>query len=58
MLGLGDPDGKLRTAFSAAIATIAIHDWPEEWPDLMPILLEGLKNGKEPDKGRPNFCTL
>ncbi|XWS64118.1 hypothetical protein CRYUN_Cryun06bG0159400 [Craigia yunnanensis] len=37
---LGDPNRKLCTAISMAIASIAVYDWPESWPDLLPFLLK------------------
>ncbi|XWS69546.1 hypothetical protein CRYUN_Cryun04dG0187900 [Craigia yunnanensis] len=36
---LGDPNRKLCTAISMAIASIAVYDWPESWPDLLPFLV-------------------
>ncbi|KAB1999692.1 hypothetical protein ES319_D12G178600v1 [Gossypium barbadense] len=37
---LDDPNRKLCTAISMAIAAIAVYDWPESWPDLLPFLLK------------------
>lgn len=37
---LSDPNRKLCTAISMAIASIAVYDWPESWPDLLPFLLK------------------
>ncbi|TYH96502.1 hypothetical protein ES332_A12G181700v1 [Gossypium tomentosum] len=37
---LDDPNRKLCTAISMAVAAIAVYDWPESWPDLLPFLLK------------------
>ncbi|TYH13492.1 hypothetical protein ES288_A06G143000v1, partial [Gossypium darwinii] len=37
---LDDPNRKLCTAISMAVVAIAIYDWPESWPDLLPFLLK------------------
>eukprot|EP00257_Ricinus_communis_P014416 XP_015572081.1 importin-9 isoform X2 [Ricinus communis] len=37
---LDDSHKKICTAISMAIASIAMYDWPEGWPDLMPSLLK------------------
>eukprot|EP01018_Ginkgo_biloba_P014674 Gb_41282 [translate_table: standard] len=37
---LDDPHGKICTAVGMAVASIAQYDWPEEWPDLVLILLK------------------
>ncbi|KAF3785291.1 Importin-9 [Nymphaea thermarum] len=39
LLALDDSHGKICTAASMAVASIAQYDWPEEWPELMPFLL-------------------
>lgn len=36
---LNDPQGKICTAVSMAVASIAFYDWPTDWPDLLPFLL-------------------
>ncbi|KAJ7954019.1 Importin 9 [Quillaja saponaria] len=36
---LDDSHRKICTAISMAVASIAVHDWPECWPDLLPFLL-------------------
>ncbi|KAK1551997.1 hypothetical protein Q3G72_008654 [Acer saccharum] len=36
---LDDSHRKICTAISMAVASIAVYDWPEEWPDLLPFLL-------------------
>ncbi|XP_021292945.1 importin-9 [Herrania umbratica] len=41
---LDDPNRKLCTAISMAIASIAVYDWPESWPDLLPFLLKLIGN--------------
>ncbi|XP_061986940.1 uncharacterized protein LOC133705642 [Populus nigra] len=37
---LDDSHRKMCTAISMAIASIAVYDWPENWPDLLPFLLK------------------
>ncbi|KAG5240310.1 importin [Salix suchowensis] len=37
---LDDSHRKICTAISMAIASIAVYDWPENWPDLLPFLLK------------------
>ncbi|CAN6448698.1 unnamed protein product [Victoria cruziana] len=40
LMALDDSHGKICTAASMAVASIAHYDWPEEWPELMPFLLK------------------
>ncbi|KAM4120044.1 hypothetical protein ACJW30_03G103900 [Castanea mollissima] len=40
LMSLDDPQRKICTAISMAVASIAVYDWPEEWPDLLPSLLK------------------
>uniref|UniRef100_A0A7N2R1H7 Importin N-terminal domain-containing protein n=1 Tax=Quercus lobata TaxID=97700 RepID=A0A7N2R1H7_QUELO len=40
LMSLDDPQRKICTAISMAVASIAVYDWPEEWPDLLPFLLK------------------
>ncbi|THG21508.1 hypothetical protein TEA_029752 [Camellia sinensis var. sinensis] len=40
LLLLDDSQRKICTAVSMAVASIAHYDWPEDWPDLMPLLLK------------------
>lgn len=42
--GLADGEGKIRTAVGMAVATIARMDWPQEWPQLMDVLVAGIKD--------------
>lgn len=39
LLTLDDPHRKICTAIGMAVASIAVYDWPELWPDLLPFLL-------------------
>jgi importin-9 len=41
-LGLADQESKIRITVAHAIATIAHWDWPEQWPELFPTLIQGL----------------
>ncbi|GAQ87921.1 Putative importin 9 [Klebsormidium nitens] len=47
--GLADAKGKIRTAVGMAVAAIARMDWPQEWPQLMDVLVTGIK-----DRGNVN----
>eukprot|EP00658_Telonema_sp_P-2_P025248 TRINITY_DN20169_c0_g1_i1.p1 TRINITY_DN20169_c0_g1~~TRINITY_DN20169_c0_g1_i1.p1 ORF type:complete len:487 (+),score=127.82 TRINITY_DN20169_c0_g1_i1:168-1628(+) len=38
--GLKQPDGELRNTIAAVVATIAFHDWPTRWPDIVTALFE------------------
>ncbi|KDP29326.1 hypothetical protein JCGZ_18247 [Jatropha curcas] len=40
LASLDDSHRKICTAISMAIASIAMYDWPEGWPDLLPFLLK------------------
>ncbi|KAF3430975.1 hypothetical protein FNV43_RR25705 [Rhamnella rubrinervis] len=44
LLSLDDPHRKMCTAISMAVASIAVYDWPEDWPDLLPYLLKSINN--------------
>ncbi|KAB2058834.1 hypothetical protein ES319_A11G261900v1 [Gossypium barbadense] len=54
---LDDPNRKLCTAISMAVGAIAVYDWPESWPDLLPFLLKligdqtSMKEGVEKERG-------
>lgn len=39
-MSLDDSQRKICTAISMAVASIAVYDWPENWPDLLPFLLK------------------
>lgn len=47
---LDDAHGKIRTAVGMAVASIASCDWPEEWPDLMDLLLRYLNEQSDINK--------
>ncbi|CAB4295503.1 unnamed protein product [Prunus armeniaca] len=40
LLSLDDSHRKICTAISMAVASIAVYDWPEVWPDLLPYLMK------------------
>ncbi|KAI3710259.1 hypothetical protein L2E82_40037 [Cichorium intybus] len=40
LLSLDDPHRKICTGISMAVASVASHDWPDEWPELLPILMK------------------
>ncbi|KAG9453726.1 hypothetical protein H6P81_006630 [Aristolochia fimbriata] len=39
LIALDDPHGKMCTTVGMAVASIAQYDCPEDWPDLLPLLL-------------------
>jgi hypothetical protein len=43
--GLGESISKVRSSVAYAVSAIAHWDWPEEWPDLLKILMDSLTNG-------------
>ena len=44
-LGLRDPSKKIRATLAYAISAIAHWDWPENWPDLFPLVMEAIHSG-------------
>jgi hypothetical protein len=40
LTSLDDSNGKIRTAISMAVAAIGQQDWPEDWPELLLVLLK------------------
>ena len=44
---LCDDNSKIRSAVAHAISGIATWEWPENWPTLFPIIVEGVKSGNE-----------
>ncbi|KAL4375412.1 hypothetical protein AHAS_Ahas05G0279200 [Arachis hypogaea] len=44
LLALDDGHRKICTAIGMAVASIAVYDWPESWPDLLPVLLNLINN--------------
>lgn len=42
--GLADPSSKIRLTVAHAIASIAHWDWPELWPNLFEVLINGLSS--------------
>ncbi|KAJ0455066.1 putative importin-beta domain, armadillo-like helical [Helianthus annuus] len=40
LLSLDDPHRKICTAIGMAVASVANHDWPDEWPDLLSFLMK------------------
>ncbi|KAG4179609.1 hypothetical protein ERO13_A10G119000v2 [Gossypium hirsutum] len=54
---LDDPNRKLCTATSMAVAAIAVYEWPESWPDLLLFLLKligdqtSMNEGVEKERG-------
>ncbi|KAG0140386.1 hypothetical protein CROQUDRAFT_674684 [Cronartium quercuum f. sp. fusiforme G11] len=46
---LGNSSRKLRSTCALILSEIAHCDWPEEWPDLVPILIATINNIGQPD---------
>ena len=44
-LGLKDPSSKIRATIAYAISAIAHWDWPENWADLFPLIMEAVHSG-------------
>lgn len=42
--GLADPESKIRVVSAYVVSTIAMDDFPEDWPNLFDILLTYLKS--------------
>jgi len=55
LLALDDPHRKICTAIGMAVASIAVHDWPELWPDLLPFLLNLINNQANLNGGKQFF---
>ncbi|KAG0243915.1 armadillo-type protein [Mortierella sp. GBAus27b] len=45
LAGLSDPTNRIRVACAYVISKIAHHDWPEQWTNLLDVLVHHLKNG-------------
>ncbi|KAF9571457.1 hypothetical protein EC968_000488 [Mortierella alpina] len=45
LAGLSDPTTRIRAAFAYVVSKIAHHDWPEQWTNLLEVLVHHLKNG-------------
>ena len=44
---LADDNSKIRSAVAYAISAIASWEWPDNWPTLFPIIVQGVKSGNE-----------
>jgi hypothetical protein len=42
---LSSEESKIRSTVAYAIAAIATWEWPEEWPDFVDIILQGIQSG-------------
>ncbi|KAL8589419.1 hypothetical protein ACOMHN_021571 [Nucella lapillus] len=47
-VGLSETISKVRSSVAYAVSAIAHWDWPENWPQLFPLLMQGLTSG-QPD---------
>ncbi|KAF9279348.1 hypothetical protein BGZ88_012798 [Linnemannia elongata] len=43
--GLSDPTNRIRASCAYVISKIAHHDWPEQWTNLLDVLVRHLKEG-------------
>lgn len=49
---LNEPEKSLRDLLAETLHTIVIHDFPENWPDLIPSLLQMIEHGaNDPSQG-------
>eukprot|EP00899_Mesostigma_viride_P014625 jgi/Mesvir1/23163/Mv22638-RA.1 len=55
---LGDPASRLRTAGGMAIAKIGSLDWPDEWPDLLLVLVRGIQDKSHPERVQGSLQCL
>ncbi|KAG0261216.1 hypothetical protein BG011_001257 [Mortierella polycephala] len=45
LTGLSDPTTRIRSSCAYVVSNIAHHDWPEQWTNLLDVLVHHLKNG-------------
>ncbi|KAI1321026.1 hypothetical protein EDD11_008607 [Mortierella claussenii] len=45
LTGLSDPTNRIRAACAYVVSKIAHHDWPEQWTNLLDVLVHHLKHG-------------
>ncbi|KAF9431329.1 hypothetical protein BGZ76_000457 [Entomortierella beljakovae] len=45
LAGLSDPTSRIRTSCAYVVSKIAHHDWPEQWTNLLDVLVHHLKSG-------------
>ena len=45
---LSEPDKSIRDLMAETIHSIAIHDYPEKWPELLPQLLQAISLNADP----------
>ena len=50
--------GAVRRQLSEALATIAAADFPARWPQLLPALVEQLRQGSLAVKARPRVLVV
>jgi importin-9 len=57
LLTLDDPHRKICTAIGMAVASIAVYDWPELWPDLLPFLLNLINSQTNLNGGKQSILS-
>ena len=47
---LNEPDKSIRDLMAETLHCIAIHDFPESWPELLPMLLQAISQSADPSQ--------
>lgn len=47
---LAEPDKSIRDLMAETVHCIAIHDFPDNWPDLLPVLLQAIGLNADPSQ--------
>lgn len=48
---LSEPDKSIRDLMAETVHCIAIHDFPDQWPELLPCLLQAIHLNADPSQG-------
>mmetsp|Transcript_46986 Transcript_46986/g.69588 ORF Transcript_46986/g.69588 Transcript_46986/m.69588 type:complete len:1060 (+) Transcript_46986:78-3257(+) len=51
---LNEPDKSIRDLLAETLHTAAVHDYPENWPDLLPLLLNTIRAEGAIESSAPN----
>jgi hypothetical protein len=47
---LAEPDKSIRDLMGETVHSIALHDFPDKWPDLLPVLLHAISLNADPSQ--------
>lgn len=47
---LSEPDKSIRDLMAETLHSIAIHDFPDKWPELLPLLLQAIAQNADPSQ--------